>query len=423
MNQKESVVAWLDGHKSDLQQLLSELIRIPSVTGEEYAVQMAVKSYAEKYGLAVETCAFDEAQKRPCVLVTYQGNGAGKYLLLDAHSDTVPVAEGDVWEHPPFSGDFDGTWIYGRGAADDKWGIATALMTLRALKECGVELAGDVSLLSSVGEEVGIKGRLEVGSGAMVASMKKKPDFCIVCEESGNSIGTEAPCNIKFTVKVRGKAAHSCGRRKCIYPQNNGTGSGSAVGVDGLQKAMLVLDAFYRLERELSVNHNRGGMIGTGRAGIGAVTINPIRIEGGGTNSLIPLVTIDYNMHYSPAYTKEEMLGLLQDTLQGVAMTDLWLRENPPIFELFSHTGGFCCDPNHPAIELLRRAGGAVFGTPAEVAPWPAGCDADVLEPYAPTVVYGPSGAFAHGPNERGNLQKMVDSAKVYALTAMDFCK
>ena len=93
------------------------------------------------------------------------------------------------------------------------------------------------------------------------------------------------------------------------------------MGVDALQKALPVLDAFYRLERDLSVNHSRGGLIGSGgapdapRSSVGAVTINPVKIEGGGTNSLIPLVTVDYNMHYSPTYSKEEMLELLQDTL------------------------------------------------------------------------------------------------------------
>lgn len=39
-----------------------------------------------------------------------------------SHYDVVPVPESTYsrWTHPPFSGDLDDGWVYGRGAADDK---------------------------------------------------------------------------------------------------------------------------------------------------------------------------------------------------------------------------------------------------------------------------------------------------------------
>ena len=427
MDQKRQVMEWLQEHKGELQQLVSEFVQIRSVSGEEYEMQMAVKAYAEKHGLQVEARAFDEAQKRPCILVTYPGVGGGKSLMLDAHSDTVPVQPGEKWEHDPFAGDFDGTWIHGRGSTDDKWGIAVSLMTLRALKECGVELAGDVMLLSSVGEELYAESRQQFGAGAMVRSMEKKPDFCIVCEESGKTVGIEAPRNIKFTLTVSGKAVHTCVRRRCVFPQNNGVVAGSALGVDALQKALPILEALYRLERDLSVNHRRGGLIGSGgaadgpRDSVGAVTINPMEISGGGGNSLIPSVTVKYSMQFSPAYTKEEMWQQVQQTVQGAAMADLWLRENPPSLEITSVGPGFCCDMHHPGVELLKQAHGAVMGTPGVAKAWVAGCDADAM-PEVPCAVYGPTGAWAHAANERCNLQDITDAAKVYALTAMEFC-
>ena len=96
--------------------------------------QMAVKEYAEAHGFTVVAQAFDPEQKRPNLQITYPGTGGGKRLMLDAHSDTVPVEPGEKWEHEPFSGDYDGQWVYGRGATDNKWGITAILMTLRALK-------------------------------------------------------------------------------------------------------------------------------------------------------------------------------------------------------------------------------------------------------------------------------------------------
>ena len=430
MDKKQQVVSWLDDHAEELIRILSKFIQIPSYTGlGEQDMQMAVKAELESAGLQVETRAFDEEQVRPCVLATYPGTGGGKTLLLDAHSDTVPVHESEKWDKDPFCGEFDGTWIHGRGSTDDKWGIAAGIMALRALKECGVELKGDVQLLSSVGEESSFLSRRDVGAGAMVKAMEKKPDFCIICEESSKTIGTETPRSMGFVIHVSGKAVHTCIRRQCIYPQNAGISSGSAVGVDALQKAMLVIDALYRLERDLATNYNRGGLVGTGgkpgapRSTIGAVTINPVEIRGGGPNALMANVSIRYSCHFSSMYTHEEMQRLIEDTIRGVAMTDLWLRENPPVFELRATNNGFASDPDHPAVDIMCQAHAQVEGREAIVTSWVAGCDADAIIPYAPCVVYGPTGANAHAANERSKPKDILAAAKVYALTAMDYCK
>ncbi|KAI1503150.1 peptidase family M20/M25/M40 [Biscogniauxia marginata] len=56
-----------------------------------------------------------------------------KPLLLAAHQDVVPVADASTWKYPPFSAHFDGQWLWGRGASDDKnslTGLFSALETL-----------------------------------------------------------------------------------------------------------------------------------------------------------------------------------------------------------------------------------------------------------------------------------------------------
>ncbi|KAI1776776.1 carboxypeptidase S [Hypoxylon cercidicola] len=56
-----------------------------------------------------------------------------KPLMLAAHQDVVPVADASTWKYPPFSAYFDGEWLWGRGASDDKnslTGLMSALETL-----------------------------------------------------------------------------------------------------------------------------------------------------------------------------------------------------------------------------------------------------------------------------------------------------
>ncbi|KAG8689824.1 hypothetical protein FRC11_000339 [Ceratobasidium sp. 423] len=62
-----------------------------------------------------------------------------KPILLTAHQDVVPVDPDTVssWIHPPYSGHYDGTWVWGRGSVDDKGGLVGIMITLEKLIESG----------------------------------------------------------------------------------------------------------------------------------------------------------------------------------------------------------------------------------------------------------------------------------------------
>ncbi|CAE6427926.1 unnamed protein product [Rhizoctonia solani] len=62
-----------------------------------------------------------------------------KPILLTAHQDVVPVDPStvDSWIHPPYSGHYDGTWVWGRGSVDDKSGLVGIMITLEKLIESG----------------------------------------------------------------------------------------------------------------------------------------------------------------------------------------------------------------------------------------------------------------------------------------------
>ncbi|QRV76367.1 Gly-Xaa carboxypeptidase [Ceratobasidium sp. AG-Ba] len=62
-----------------------------------------------------------------------------KPILLAAHQDVVPVDPNTVssWIHPPYSGYYDGEWVWGRGSADDKTGLVGIMLTLEKLIDKG----------------------------------------------------------------------------------------------------------------------------------------------------------------------------------------------------------------------------------------------------------------------------------------------
>ncbi|KAI9172752.1 LOW QUALITY PROTEIN: carboxypeptidase [Paramyrothecium foliicola] len=70
------------------------------------------------------------------LVFTLQGSDASlKPVLLTAHQDVVPVTEDGGWTYPPFSAIFDGTWLWGRGSADDKNSLTAIMSAAEALLE------------------------------------------------------------------------------------------------------------------------------------------------------------------------------------------------------------------------------------------------------------------------------------------------
>lgn len=78
-------------------------------------------------------------------------------ILLSAHYDVVPVVPGteQEWQHPPFAGIVDDTYIWGRGALDNK-GAAVALMeAVNLLLSQSFKPVKDIYIAITHDEEIG----------------------------------------------------------------------------------------------------------------------------------------------------------------------------------------------------------------------------------------------------------------------------
>ena len=114
--------------------LCQELIRIPSVNGKNNELEIAqfIAGFARDHGLETELPALEP--NRPNVLVRL-GPSTVPGLVLVGHMDTVPTGKLENWHYPPFSGKITGNKLFGRGAIDNKGGIAAALGALLLLNE------------------------------------------------------------------------------------------------------------------------------------------------------------------------------------------------------------------------------------------------------------------------------------------------
>ncbi len=94
------------------------------------------------------------------LLYTWDGKDPSlKPVILTAHMDVVPAGELTGWTKPPFSGDNDGTFIWGRGTLDDKAALISIMEAVERLLSEGYQPERTVYLAFGHDEElIGLRG-------------------------------------------------------------------------------------------------------------------------------------------------------------------------------------------------------------------------------------------------------------------------
>lgn len=144
-------------YQSDLTEFLCDLVRIPSVNGRETEAALAarIQREAQKLGLRSHLAALDP--ERPNILINY-GTGNDQRFALIGHMDTVAEGDPASWSSPPFAAEIKDGKLIGRGAADNKAGIACSLYTLALLR--------DLNLIDPARQQVIVAGVVDEESGA-----------------------------------------------------------------------------------------------------------------------------------------------------------------------------------------------------------------------------------------------------------------
>ena len=177
---------------------LENLVRIPSVSADPARAD-DVRRSAEATAELFRAEGFDDVQilsargGAPAVVARKPAPEGAPTVLLYAHHDVQPTGDREHWDSDPFEPTERGDRLYGRGAADDKAGIAAHLAAIRAH---GANLPVGVTVLVEGEEEVGsptLEAFLEEHIGLLAADV-------IVIADSGNwDIGEPA-----LTTSLRG---------------------------------------------------------------------------------------------------------------------------------------------------------------------------------------------------------------------------
>ncbi|MCJ7625214.1 MAG: ArgE/DapE family deacylase [Anaerolineaceae bacterium] len=427
---KNNIFKTVDSLEEEMVKLISEIIQIPSINpyidpelkdeliGGETRVNEYLKPVMDSIGLVTDLWEVEKG--RANLVGVCKGTGGGRSLIFNGHVDTVAPGPLELWDIAgPYSGEVIDGKIYGRGATDMKGADVAAIIALKALLKAGYKPKGDVILESVAAEEM---MQHEVGTSATVAR-GYKADAAIVVESSAPphrlAILTASPGVLILKVTARGKAAHTSMRDEVF----RAGGRGRAVAVSAIDKAMIIYNGLLKLEEEWGQTKTHPAFTRPGH-----FTLCPATFAGGLAGiAFIPAECyITYVIWHAPQETMEQVKSEIETHIHNLAQTDPWLRDNPPELDW---SGDWWWPPydipkDSPICSAAAAAYEAVLNEPAKYYGFTAVDDATFLNQAGiPTITMGPGSIeVAHTANEYIEIKDLLDAAKIYALTIVEWC-
>lgn len=324
---------------------------------------------------------------RASVIGRLAGTGGGRSLMLYAHYDTVGV-EGMA---EPFSAVVREGRLYGRGAYDMKGSLAACLGAVKALRDGGVRLAGDLLVAAVADEEAASMGMEEV-------LRHVRPDAALVTEPTELALCLAHKGFAWIDVTVHGRAAH---------------GSRFDLGVDANIRMGRFLAALEQLERDLRAR--------TPHPLAGPPSLHVGRLYGGaGDSTYAERAVATIERRTLPAERAEDALAEVQAILDRLTAADPGFRAEA---RLRFARAGFELPTGAAVARAVRTAAAEVLGAPPPdigVAYW---MDAALLAAAGvETAVIGPIGAGAHAAEEWVDLESVSRLAAILARVAVAAC-
>ncbi len=407
----EDIRAAIASRSADGQRWLTKLIEFPSTQGHEAPALRYLKevlAYARipseyreipdslredpEYSHNENECSY---AGRANLLGRLEGSGGGRSLIIQSHVDVIPGGE---WAGA-FTPRVEGDYVIGRGAADAKGQLVTAILALTALRDLGVRLAGDVTLQAVIEEEPG-------GNGALALIRQGcKADGVVVMEGSSGNVFPANRGALWFRLKTFGVSAHM-GRRH--------------EAVNAIEKMMEALRCLLEYEKQL-IAASRGYRLFERYEAPVQLCLG--MIHAGTWPSMVPEeCTVEGGVGFLPntnmAAIKEQLTAAIESS------EDDWLKGHYELTYPKLHNDAYEIDPEHPLVTTLHRAA-VECGLPSEIFGWNVSCDARLYAKLAglPTVVFGPGDIReAHSAGEKVHWPEVLQCAEALAKMIVDWC-
>ena len=387
------VLALAEKFRSPVVDLLRELIHTPSLSSQESAVVTLLTETMQGLGYQM----IDDAHGS---VVGRIGSGPVK-IVYDSHIDTVDVGSRSEWRTNPFDpvldGDLDSGTIHGRGASDDKGGIASMVYGGALLQEVGELDQVTLYVVGSVQEEECDGLALE----HVLTKTLPRPDIVVLGEATRCQLYRGNRGRIEAFVRVKGSSCHASAPHRGLNP------------VLGLSR---VIQEVTELNERVAVDEFLGA---------GSVAITKIECETPSLNAVPSTATLYIDRRLTEGETPEAALEAIRalPAVQGAnAEVDLLTYDQP------SHRGTpamqakefhtWVTPADHVGVIAGLHTGEHALGRQLETGHWVFSTNGvtSMGKLGIPTIGFGPGDeVHAHSAHDQCSVGDLVDAVAWYA--------
>ena len=370
---------------TDPVELTAALVRCPSVTPAEGG---ALALLQDRLAAAGFDCARVDRNGTPNLFARRGRRGAPRSFGFNGHTDVVPPGDAARWSADPFGAEIRDGWLFGRGAADMKSGVA-------AFAAAAIDAADQVPddgaiILAITGDE---EGEATDGTRALLDWMAAEGEamsVCLVGEPTcpstlGEAMKIGRRGSLTASITVTGRQGHSA------YPE----------------RARNPLTALVRLLDRLA-----GHELDTGSAHFDPSTLAIVTVDTGNpvTNVIPASARAAVNIRFNDRHSGASLTAWLEAEAAAVAAAfgvaaELRVRVSGESF----------LTPPGPLSALVADAVRAETGLSPALSTSGGTSDARFVRHHCPVVEFGLAGPTMHQVDERVEIAQIHRLKAIYA--------
>lgn len=366
---------------SETLELAKSLISKASVTPDDKGCQSIMIERLKKIGFEIHPLKFGDVDN----FWATRGNG-GPLFAFAGHTDVVPAGNEDAWNTKPFEPTIKDGFLYGRGAADMKGGLASMVTATENFVKENPNHNGTIAFLITSDEEgVAINGTVKVMD--YLKENNQKIDFCLIGEPSSTNITGDVIKN---------------GRRGSLNGEINVQGQQGHVAYPHLAQnpIHLIAPALSELCKQEWDNGNE-------YFPATSFQISNVHSGDGVTNVIPGEAKVMFNIRYSTETTKEELKSKVYEILDlhKLDYSVDWSHSGYPFLTPKGELVSACISAVKETKEItpeLATSGGTSDGR-------------FIAQEGTQVVELGPVNATIHQVNESVLVQDLEDLSRIYS--------
>ncbi len=371
--QLEQIRTAVAGVRDQSIEYFRDLIRTKSFSGRE-------KDVVERIKKEMQELDYDE------VIIDDFGNilgriGNGKHqVAIDSHIDTVEVGDPSLWKIDPFAAVMKDGVVYGRGASDQKGGMAAATYAGHLVKKLGLAKDFTVWVVGSVFEEDcdGLCWQYILKNEVI------QPEAVIITEPTNLQVYRGHRGRMEITVTTRGLSCH---------------GSAPERGVNAIYKMAPIVEGIEKLHPTLKDDKFLGK---------GSVTIADVSSTSPSMCAVADSCTIQLDRRLTNGEDEERAVAEVRKVAGKEAEIKVLDFAEPSwkgcVFPTKKYYPTWVLEEQHPLCKLALSTHEELFGKKAEAGKWVFSTNGiATMGMYGiPTVGFGPANEqHAHSPNDQ----------------------